>query len=215
MIHMAKVLASSVANASAGFVRFFADSADGRPKYKDEVGAVFGFAGGTKALVVASAAIAATETVVMQDTIPAASLQVGTTFRITLFGRFTQTGLTAVVNNFRIRIGTAGTVADAQVVLLPATSNAAASTNIAHKVEFLVTIRTVGVSGTAIGYGVLSNMGVTGVSASAVVVAPSGAAPAATTVNTTVANTISVTFIAGAATSNAVIEQGSIEIVKV
>lgn len=167
------------------------------------------------ASIVASAAVTNTETVIAQTpAIGANTLVAGSVFRVRISGVFTQTGTAATTSNFRIRFGPNGTTADTQVVLLASASNAAASTNIGFSLEFLVTVRSVGAGGTVIGAAVLWNNATTGVSATTLRVAPSGSAPAAVALNTTVANRLSLTVQSGAATSTITIAQAVIEQVR-
>jgi hypothetical protein len=88
---------------------------------------------------------------------------------------------------------------------------AASGTAVPFSVELLVTIRTNGASGTALGSGTLLNNGVTGVSSAAVVV---GQVTATVTVDTTVANLIELTYQAAAATTTCTFHNALIELVR-
>lgn len=158
------------------------------------------------AITSTSGGINTTETNVVSSTIQAASMQIGTSFRIRASG--TNTSTAAVAGNFRIRLGTSGTSTDALAAVITPTS--ATGTGIPFSVEFLVTIRTVGAGGTALGGGVLWNNGVTGVSNAAVVV---NQTTATITVDTTVTETIHISFQSAAATDTCTFHNSSIEVV--
>jgi len=158
-------------------------------------------------ITAASAGINSTETVVSSVSIPANTLAVGSTFRITATGRCTSTG--ANVSNFRVRIGTTTLTGTIPAVVTP--TAAASGTNISFAVEFLVTVRTSGGSGTIIGSGSLLNTGVTGVSNAAVSINQVATAVA---VDTTVANLLEVTYQAAAATTTCTFQNALIELVR-
>ena len=158
----------------------------------------------TDVIVAASAGINSTQTVVKSITIPANTLKVGSTYRITASGVCTSSAANA--SNFRIRIGTTTLTG---VIAAVATPTAAASgTNVPFSINFLVTVRSIGASGTAIGSTVLLNNGVTGVSAAAVVV---DQVTTAVTINTTVALLFELTYQAAAATTTCTFHNASIE----
>lgn len=157
-------------------------------------------------IVAASAGINATETVVLSASIPANAINAGTTYRIIASGVCTST--VANVSNFRCRIGPTTLTGVIPAVVTP--TAAASGTAIPFQVEIIVTVRTTGVSGTALGVAVLTNNGVTGVSAAASVV---GQVTAAVTVNTTVANLLELTYQAAAATTTCTFHNSLIELV--
>lgn len=134
-----------------------------------------------------------TEQVLLQIPLPANSLRVGTTFRFTCTGTSTATTAT-----FRIRIGTAGTIADAGLVGMGPTATMVAGGLIAEG-QSQVTL--VGASGTHAGsIDVLS------------ATATSTLAPTLSgTFNTTVANFISVCALSGA--SGPIVRTGSLDII--
>jgi hypothetical protein len=165
--------------------------------------------GGQTSIVAASAAINTTETIITQKSIAASQLIAGTTYRVTAYGTCTSTVVNA--SNFRLRLGTAGTVSDPVVSVITPTS-AASGTTVPFKIEMLVTIRTTGSgTGTTSGMGVLENNGITGVSATTLVV---GANTTTSALNTTVANTISLTYSSAATTTTSTFQLATIEIVK-
>ncbi len=168
----------------------------------------------------ASAAIVNAEQVAASLVIPANTLQVGTVLRVRAFGQFSQTGAAAVAQIQRLKLGPLGTTADPVLLPLTTTSNAAASTKIPFTIEFMVTCRAIGASGSVVAQATFLNSSTTvGISGTVfTIMAPTGAAPAANngllTFNTTVANTLSLTAITGAATSNIVYEQVLISVDK-
>lgn len=148
-------------------------------------------------MVTTPATVTTTEVVVHQVAIAANALLVGTTYRVRAFGIETGTVPTLTA---RLRLGTAGTIADTQVC---ATAAATVPTGTGWSVEGYVTIRTIGSGGTALGNAIAIGNAGTG----------AGTSPQSATVavSTIVANFLSLTLI-GAGTSpvitvvNAVIE---------
>lgn len=163
---------------------------------------------GLAALVATTSAINTTETIITSAVLAANSLKAGTTFRC--FASGTCTSSAANASNFRIRIGTAGNNTDAVAAVVTPTA-AASGTNIPFYVEFMVTVRTAGSSGTALGVGNLTNNGVTGVSAAASVV---GQVTATVTVNTTVANTVQISYVSAATTTTSTFYDAAITLAK-
>jgi hypothetical protein len=163
---------------------------------------------GLAALTAATAGINTTETAVLTATLAANTLKVGTSFRIYATGVCTSS--VANASNFRVRIGTAGTSADAVAVVITPTA-AASGTAIPFFADFLVTVRSIGSSGSILGSGVLTNNGVTGVSAAAAVVAQT---TATVTVNTTVQNIIQISYVAAAATTTCTFHNAAITLAK-
>ena len=155
-----------------------------------------------------SAAINTTETILMSGIIAANMLIVGSVFQITVYGTCTST--VANTSNLRVRLGTAGTVADVVVAVITPTA-AAAGTAVPFCARFTIVIRTVGSAGTMAGSGQLLNNGVTGLSAAAVVI---GTPTSAVAVNTTVQNSIELTYQAAATTTTSTFQTGIIELIK-
>lgn len=142
-----------------------------------------GMANNGSSLVTTPATIAATETVVHSIPLPANSMLVGTTFRITAAGIITATAPTLTG---RVRIGTTGTTADAAVVATPAV---AVATGTGWTTEMYVTIRTIGSGGTWMGQGLVQGT------------APGKSTNTATqAINTTVANFLTLTLQGGGTT---------------
>lgn len=160
-------------------------------------------------MTAASAAINTTETKLMNTaSIAANQFTAGSSYRVILYGTCTSTGANA--SNFRARIGTTGGNTDAVVGVVTPTA-AASGTTVPFKVTFILTVRTSGSTGTMAGEGDLNNNGVTGVSAAADVIGT----VSSITVNTTVANIISVWYVSGASTTTCTFQLGTIECIKI
>jgi hypothetical protein len=159
--------------------------------------------------VAASAAINTTATYITPSTpIPANTLQVGTTYQITVSGTCTSTA--ANVSTFVLRLGTAGTTADTSVCSVTCTA-AASGTTIPFTAFFRVTIRTTGSAGTAMGSGCIINTGITGISSNGV---GGGGSTATSAVNTTVANFVGVSYSSAATTTTCTFQIAFVEVVK-
>lgn len=137
-----------------------------------------------------------TETVVLQLPLPANSVKVGTTFRFTLWLHPAATTVTTT----RLRIGTAGTSADASVIVMSAT----ALTNTASRwSQGMSSVNVTGASATHIGGGMEEIGTLTAV----------GTAAAATgTFNSGVANFVSVT-VANTTSTTTTVFSGVLEII--
>jgi hypothetical protein len=159
------------------------------------------------ATVAASAAINTVETVVATQTLAASALQVGSVYRVRVHG--TCTSSVANASTFSLNFGPLGTEADALVATVGVTA-AASGTTIPFFVDFEMVCRTVGATGTVAGFGILANNGVTGVSAAAVVVGATGTQ----TVDTTVANKLTVSYVAVAATTTCTFQLTAVTIAK-
>jgi hypothetical protein len=158
--------------------------------------------------VAATAGINTTETIIAQMNIPLGGLMPGATYKAVFLGQCTSTG--ANVSTFRLRYGTAGTTADAVVATLTCTA-AASGTAVPFECDLFITVRTIGSSGTTAAMGVLFNNGVTGVSNAAVVVNPTSAV-ATSTINTTVANFLTATYVSAASTTTSTFHISFIEV---
>lgn len=157
------------------------------------------------ASIVAAAAIANTETVVASISMPANSMQAGTTFRVQAYGRLTS-GATPGSSIFRFRIGTTtltGNIA-ATLTILNATLVTAGS----FVLDMLVTVRTAGAGGTAIG-----NISATGGIVSAFV-GDVSAISATVAVDTTATKLAEFTYISGRAGTTATFENVTIDMAK-
>lgn len=151
-------------------------------------------------------AITTTETVVRSLSLPANSLQAGSTFRVTAYGQGTSTVGNAVT--FRIRCGTT-TLTGNILVSLGVTATAAATSN-AFMITGIGTIRATGASAASLG-------GLTMVETPTqpFTVANASATNSVTvTVNTTVANLIEFTAVTAAATTSLTFYSAVIEALK-
>jgi hypothetical protein len=138
----------------------------------------------TRPLTVPPATFGAVETILYQVPLPANSLLVGTTIGIAAHGIITATSPTLLP---RLRVGTLGTIADAQVCALAA--GAAIATGTGWQIDSYFTVRTIGAGGTCVGN---YNLEAT---------APAKTAQTATVaINTTVNNFLSLTAIGGGTT---------------
>lgn len=173
--------------------------------------------GGISATTANSGAINTTETIVAGglaingDTavIPANTLQIGTTFRVTMFGTCTSTA--ANVSTFTLRMGTAGTTADASVATAATSVAATSGTTIGFCATMVFTVRTIGATGTIDGFMTLGNTGITGISANnhqTILLTTSA------TLNTTTANYIEVTYKSAATTTTSTFHNGIVEIIQ-
>jgi hypothetical protein len=204
--------ALSVIGRSANSTGNVADiAAGGDNQFLSRKSSVLGFNefGGQTSIVAATAGINTTETIITQKAIAASQLIAGTTYRITVYGTCTSTAANA--SNIRVRLGTAGTTADPVVAVITPTA-ATSGSSVPFKANLFVTIRTTGSgTGTTVGQGDLNNNGVTGISAAADVIS---AVTTTSALNTTVQNTISLTYSSAATTTTSTFQIASIEIVK-
>jgi len=150
-------------------------------------------------------AIANTETVVTSFSAPADMMEAGTTFRMKAFGRLTS-GATPGSSIFRCRIGTTTLTGN-----IPATLTLVNGTLVTAQpftVEMLVTVRTNGSGGTAIG-----NVEVMGGTVGAFTVAGAISAISATVVvDTTADKLVELTYISGNAGTTATFENAVLEL---
>lgn len=175
------IAAASVPNPVAGSVTMFFNSSNAnRLSQKDSSGAVIDLAATTGGVVIANPVftnntVATTEIQVARWTIPANFLAVGSTLQLNLGGQVSSTATLS----FRIRIGTAGTTADA--LLITFTTSAAGVANAYHYLDAIVSVLT-STTAEATGTSVLA----------AGTVGKLTAAFAAATVNLTVSNIIGI-----------------------
>lgn len=173
------------------------------------------YAGGQGILassVAASAAINTTETILAGGLntaafFPANSLSVGDTIRITLLGANTSSA--ANNSTFRARIGTAGTTSDGAAAS-GVVASAASGTGVPFRVVIEFTVRTLGASGTIAGTLSIINEGTTGIATTATKVV----ALSVNTINTTVSNYLSVTYVSAATTTTSTFQNAFIEWLK-
>jgi hypothetical protein len=165
--------------------------------------------GACASIVAQSAAIVNVEAQVVACSVPATLMQAGTTFRITAAGTITTAGSPGN-DVFKVRIGTttltgniAGTVTAAAV---------ASITTQPFYLDFLVTVRTAGASGTVVGQGIVSSTHVTTGAFTALNVV--GITTTSVALDTTAVKIVELTVVTGASDSSVLIQNASIEIVK-
>jgi hypothetical protein len=157
------------------------------------------------ASIVAAVAITTTETQVVGITIPAGTLQVGSTYRATAFGVASNTSGSNQVLTLRCRVGPTTLTGPATGVRSPSIVTAAAGQGLSY--EFLFTVRTTGASGTAIANGTSSS------AASVPLNAVISVSNHTTTValDTTVANILEMTAVTAHANASVTFHQALIE----
>lgn len=159
--------------------------------------------------VAASAAIVNAEAQVVACTMPANTMAAGTTFRITAAGQITTAGSPGN-DVFTVRIGTTTLTGN-----IAATVTAAAVASITSQpffVEFLVTVRTAGASGTVVGQGIVNSTHVTtGAFTSLNIV---GITTSSVAVDTTAQKVVELSVVTGAATSSITFQNAAIQVVR-
>lgn len=151
---------------------------------------------GLSAANITSPVLTTGDTVIIKMPIPANSLQIGGTIRAVIFAQLSA----AATPSFRLRLGTAGTTADAALVTHAPVLAAAGRT----KVEILFTPRTLGAGGTS---GCVANNVTVGLAPTATNSTQTEATPA---INTTAINFLSLT--ASATAGNLTIHSAIIEV---
>jgi hypothetical protein len=199
---------------SADGASIFLDTTTEQLAYIDDTGQVRMLGHNAMAAIVAnSGAINTTETIIVGGLnavqFKANSLKIGTTIRATLQGTCTST--VANASTWRARLGTAGTTADGAIATMANSVAATSGTNIPFRAEIVLTVRTIGAAATLSGYLLLSNTGVTGISAVTVQVVEATVAA----FNSTVDNWLSFTYQAAAATTTSTFKNAAIELVKI
>lgn len=160
----------------------------------------------SKSTTAASAAINTTATYVSPTTfsIPANSLAVGDSFRMTLYG--TNTSSAATSNTWTPRMGSAGTTADTALNVLQITS-ATTGTAVPFQIIFYFSVRAIGASGSIFSYATMLNQNASGISPTTETINTG----AATTVSTTGTLILGCSFQAAAATSTTTFQHVVIE----
>jgi hypothetical protein len=113
--------------------------------------------GGVASITSSSGAINTSETPIVSYTIPANTIQAGTTYRVIAYGSCTSTA--GNVSDLRIRFGSTGGASDTAIAALTPTA-ATSGTGVAFKVEFEITFQSTSVSQVQ---AILSNNGATGI----------------------------------------------------
>lgn len=166
-----------------------------------------GIGGAVASAVAASAALNTAETVLVKFPLVAGqTLRAGSKVRIVLEGTCTSTN--ADVSTITIRAGVLGTVADASVATAAVTSSGS-GTGQAFKLTLEFTVRTLGASGTAAGSMVVINAGTTGIIGAAQIVVPF----TSSTLATTTATFLDVTYVSAAVTTTCTFQDCTIEVV--
>lgn len=160
------------------------------------------------ARTVAAVAIANTETLVLGVQLPASWLVAGTVFVIRGWGRLTS-GATGGTSIFRCRIGPTTLTGNIPATVSPVNANSV--TNAPFYLEMIVTVRTAGAGGTAIG-----NCSISAQTAAPIAFTSKdtiSATSATVAVDTTVANRIELTYISGNAGTTATFENVTTQLV--
>ena len=160
----------------------------------------------TTARFVAPVAVANTETVVASYSMAANYMEAGLSFLVKAYGRLTS-GATPGSSIFRARIGTTTLTGN-----IPATLtivNATLVTAAPFKLEMLITIRTAGSGGTAIGNTAVNG----GIVGAFTAVADVSAISATVAVDTTAAKLLELTYISGNAGTTATFENVAIGVI--
>lgn len=156
-------------------------------------------------IVAPTAAIVNVETVVKSISVPANTLQAGSVYRVTAFGQSTSTVANAVT--LRVRIGTTTLTGNiASTLGLTATNTAAGN---GFHVTGMVTIRTIGATGTTYGSMFMVENATQPFNA-----VPVLSNTASVTVNSTVANLVEFTCVTAANTTSVTFQQCVIEALK-
>lgn len=151
----------------------------------------------------ATAAIANTETVVIQGVIPAGVLKVGSTIRLSAVGVMTNT-TTATTSTWRLRIGTV-TLTGAIAASAAYVNAVTARTSATMRVDAEIMVLSIGSAGTIVGQ-IMPAGGSLGTT-------PPAGVTTAVAINTTVQNLVEFTFISGGATTTATFHIAYLEIV--
>lgn len=136
--------------------------------------------------------------------LPANSAKAGSGFRITLLGNGTSTVANTV--HFNVRLGAAGTTADAAIGILTLAA-ATTGSGAGFRVEAYVTFRTIGATGTVECVTMINDTNGVGISSSPVIVIDSGSS----VVNTTGALKLGISGVTAAGTTSFQIVQSFIE----
>lgn len=160
------------------------------------------------ASVAATAGLNTTETIVAGPLVltPAVTLKVGSRVRFVLHG--TCTSSNADVSTFTIRAGILGTTSDASVATFTVTSSGSGTAQ-AFTVRGEFTVQTLGAAGTAFGSGEIGLVGTTGLGTLAFTVKPF----TSTTLATTTATNLEVSYVAAAVTTTCTFQDCYLEVI--
>jgi len=164
--------------------------------------------GGVAAITSPTGAISTSETSVVSYTIPANTIQAGTTYRIKAAGQGTSSA--ANTSDLRVRFGSTGSCSSSDTNLgTVALTGATSGTNITFSIDFLITFQSTTVSEL---WGQFFNNGATGIYTAAT---PVQLAPTNTTGLTTTSNEVlEFCYVSSAGTTSANFSLAEIELVK-
>jgi hypothetical protein len=198
---------------ASGKAELYADSADKLWKQIDDTGTIRALGVNSPCSIIAtSGAINNTETIIVGGTnncrIYANQLKAGTVIRACLEGTCTTT--VANASTWRVRVGTLGTTGDTAIFTAANSVAGTTGTNIPFVARLVLTVRSIGASAAIVGYLELGSTGVTGLSA----VTWQAVEATVLTHDSTVANWLSVSYVAAAATTTCTFRNAFVEIVK-
>lgn len=210
-IFFKKRLPAAVATPAAGQAALYVDStvsATPLLAMKDETGTIYTLSRGLASLSAATAAISNTEVVILNATIPANYINIGTTYRITASGVGT-TSTSPGNSTFRIRFGPTTLTGNIPTSLVVAAT--ASRTAMPWRFDALVSVRTITASGTVIGECAVWSSPST---SDLFPLSSVSTTVATVVVDTTVQNLLELTYVSGASTSSIVAHVAAIEVAK-
>ncbi len=168
--------------------------------------------GGIASIIAASAGLNTVETRVVGATAPIGLFKAGTVLAIIAYGT-----LTSTVDNvctFNLRIGPTTLTGVIPATLAAHPGNSGTTTTAPFVLTAWITIRTVGASGTAYGFGEVVSRPTGAAVTQALAEANALFTPANVTVDTTAANEVELTFVSAGTTSTATFQGAVITVVK-
>ncbi len=168
--------------------------------------------GGIASIVAASAGIVDTQVQVVGATIPAAFLRVGTVLRFRAFAFITSTVDNVVT--FAIRLGPTTLIGNIPASLAAHCGNSGTVTAAGVAIECMLTIRTIGASGTCYATGFTISAATGAAVTQALANSTDLFTPASVAVDTTGANIAELTCVTAANTTTVTFQSASIEVVK-
>lgn len=165
--------------------------------------------GACASIVAEGSAIINAQAQVVSCALPANFMQAGTTFRVTASGTVT-TSSTPGNDTFRVRIGTTTLTGNIAATVVAAANASITAQN--FYLEFLVTVRTAGATGSVVGQGIVWSENATTGAFTAINVI--GMTTSTVAVDTTAAKVIELTALTGASSSSVTVENAAIEVVK-
>ncbi len=168
--------------------------------------------GGIASIIAATAGIVDTQVQVIGAAIPAGLLKAGTVLRFRAFALITSTVDNIVT--FRVRIGTTTLTGNIPASLAAHCGNSGTVTAAGVSIEVMLTIRTVGVSGTCYATGFAISAATGAAVTQALANSTDLFTPASVAVDTTGANIAELTCVTAAGTTTVTFQSASIEVVK-